>query len=107
MKPNEKTRYLNTAPGAFAHGGAKMRVETRAGRVIDARQRFAALRRGLDSGRTAAGLRDIHQATQGPHRKEQPHDATRDHQPRTDVRYHQPLCIRDDTAPALPQLMAL
>ena len=24
----------------FAHGGAKMRVETRAGRVIDARQRF-------------------------------------------------------------------
>ena len=27
-----------------------MRVETRAGRVIDVRQRFAALRRGLDSG---------------------------------------------------------
>ena len=50
MKTNEKTRYLNTAPRAFAHGGAKMRVETRAGRVIDARQRFAALRRGLDSG---------------------------------------------------------
>ena len=40
MKTNEKTRYLNTAPGAFAHGGAKMRVSTRAGRVIDARQRF-------------------------------------------------------------------
>ena len=40
MKTNEKTRHFNTAPGAFAHGGAKMRVETRAGRVIDARQRF-------------------------------------------------------------------
>ncbi len=50
MKTNEKTRHLNTAPRAFAPGGAKMRVETRAGRVIDARQRFAALRRGLDSG---------------------------------------------------------
>ena len=48
MKTNDKTRHLNTAPW----GGAKMRVATRAGRVIDARQRFAALRlrRGLDSG---------------------------------------------------------
>ena len=50
MKTNEKPRPLNTAPRAFVHGGAKMRVGARAGRVIDARQRFAALRRGLDSG---------------------------------------------------------
>ncbi len=49
MKTN-KTRHHNTAPGAFAHGGATMRVATRAGQVIDAPQRFAALRRGLDSG---------------------------------------------------------
>ena len=45
MKTNDKTRHFNTA-----HGGAKMRVATRAGRVIDVRPRFAALRRGLDSG---------------------------------------------------------
>lgn len=48
MKPNEQPQHLSTAPRAVARGGAKMRVEARAGRVIDARQR--ALRRGLDSG---------------------------------------------------------
>lgn len=50
MTTNEQPQHLNTAPRAFARGGAKRRVEPRAGRVIDARQRFAALRRGLDSG---------------------------------------------------------
>ncbi len=50
MKTNKQTRHFNTAPSVFTQGGAKMRVVTRAGRVIDARPRFAALRRGLDSG---------------------------------------------------------
>lgn len=50
MTTNEQPQHLNTAARAFARGGAEMRVETRAGRVIDARQRFAALRCGLDSG---------------------------------------------------------
>ena len=46
MKTNDKTRHCNTA----SWGGTKMRVATRAGRVINVRPRFAALRRGLDSG---------------------------------------------------------
>ena len=51
MKTNDRARHCNIAPWAFAHGGARMRVATRAGRVIDARQqRFAASRRGIDSG---------------------------------------------------------